>query len=1654
MRKFRFPGAASAVGMAALCGLAACTAVAESVRDLASYVDPFIGTAGTANCHPDACCPHGMVQAGPSSGTAQWKYCGGYQFEDRMLYGFVQNAICGTGVPALGDIRLQPFVGEGENEERTAEKADEKASPGYYAVSYPKQGIRTEVAASPHVAFYTFTFGEKDAARMLVDLQWGHCSTKDFLTHVLSCETSFPDEFTMTGRRHVRRWVERDCYFAIKFSRPVVARKTLPKKDPRERGERVELDFGTSAKGPLMAKVALSRTSVAAALANMESEIPHWDFSRTAKEARDAWNAVLSRCEIEGTDEQKTTFYTSMYHLFIAPNDISDVGEPAFYSTLSLWDTFRAAHPLYTILAPEKAAEFVDSMLEQGRRTGYLPIWTLWGRENQCMIGTHSVPVIVDWFLKEVGENSSSSRKDGSIPFSKSNSELQLKTPTQNSNSNSYSYWLSAYAQIKDTLTKPHEKRKKERWDLLDKYGYYPFDLIKGESVSRTLECAYDDWCAGVMAEKMGEWGTGDEELDKRLKADAAFFFRRSQNWKNVFDPSIGFMRGRDTRGRWREPFNPFALGHGAAKANDFTEGNAFQYTWHVLHDPQGLIDAFGGCGKFAAALDSLFRQPESVEGMGKVLDVTGLIGQYAHGNEPSHHVAYFYQFAGRPDRTAEVVREVCDKFYLNAPDGLSGNDDCGQMSAWYVFSAMGFYPFNPCGGEYVLGAPQVERVTIKLERLVGERKNKYHSPTQNSNSNSFTIIAKNLSRENKYVKSVTLNGRPLDGFVIRHSDIMAGGELVFEMTDSAGIRKAGELEEGFASPPKDRHPEIWLFRFGSGTPDSIITHDLERLASVGIAGVMVYGFDSTDERPYGRLALDARPEAVKKFRWALREAHRLGMTVRLCIGPAGCGNERMSPDNAQKSLVFATADVDGGRKVLARLPKGKVDMPKRCVWRRDRMDFDWPLRHWRDIRVMAVPIREGGARADELLDVSVHFDATTEELEWDAPPGRWRIVRAAWVPLKLGWVDFYLDPLSREAFDEHWAHVVQPILDAATPEERAAFKGVMCDSWEAGEVGWTQKFPDEFRSRRGYDVWPVLAAKAGAEMSGRDLMLRDFDETISELFAENHYAYQKEVANRHGLESEAEACGPHQSMGDMRRMQGRCDLMTGEFWMPCPHRSTPQQRFMLRDSATAAHVYGAGDVRAESFTTMGTHWQESPAMLKPCVDRAFCDGLTRVVWHGMLMSDPVDELPGATRRAGAYYSPKVTWFPQSGPLNQYFARCSWMLSRGRFAADCLLYMGDAFGLYIGLKTPGDALGPGYDYDVCPTELLLKARVENGEIVLPSGMRYKVLYLSDKNPKSVDPSPRSTRPAVDAPYAWPIPPEAHAKIGELEAAGATVLRTRSARDAWVAEGSVPPDFACDAPEGSVDWIHRTSPEVDVYFVSNQGNAENRFAATFRQPICRVELWDAVTGGRRAASSADVGRGCAKVDLSLAPGGSVFAVFYKGEKASAPVEGKPQVPGVVPLDSGWRMTFDPKWGGPEGQVAFSELCDWTLNADSRIRFYSGTATYRVDFDLPDGFRLEGAEIDLGSVRDVAEVSLNGRSLGVLWTPPFKVRADGLGRRGNVLEVKVTNLWANRLIGDSALPAGERVAKTDRNPFSPDSPLMPSGLLGPVCLLFGP
>ncbi|MGN0846766.1 MAG: GH92 family glycosyl hydrolase, partial [Kiritimatiellia bacterium] len=650
--------------------------------------------------------------------------------------------LSGTGCPDLADVRLLPFTEDFAdanpyNWKLAKDARTELGRPGLYTVALMNAGVTAELTATPHVGVHRYTFAAGRPVRMLVDLQW--VNAHNMKEAVVEFANRLGDDRrTLVGGRRTHAWLRRSVYWKIVFSRPWTSATRLPKADPKEKGERWVFAFEPGA--PLDVRAALSTVDEAGAAKNYAAEAEGRDFAEIVQAAQAKWRALLGRFEIPGASaEQQTAFYTALYHLFIQPNDIADVdgryrgGDAkvatatggAYYTGLSLWDTFRAAHPFYTLAVPERVDDFVNSMLAHYKAMGFLPVIPYFGWESHCMIGNHAVPVVVDAYKK------------GFRGF-----DVDL-----------------AFTAVTNSLTVRHvdpfgHPKIKENWDLYDRCGHYPFDRIRGESVSRTLECGFDDWCAAEFCRLLG-------------RGDEAFFRTRANYWRNVFDPSIGFVRGKDSHGKWRTPFDPFHLGHGGDTANDFTEGNAFQYTWHVLQDPEGLIAAFGGKERFVAKLDALFVQPEKVDGMGFVGDVTGLIGQYAHGNEPSHHVAYFFSLAGRPDRTAEIVREVCDRFYGVKPGDLCGNDDCGQMSAWYVFAAMGFYPFNPCSGEYVLGAPQFPEVKLALP---GGR--------------TFRVVARNLSRANKYVRAVTLNGRPLVGCRLSHADVVAGGELVFEMTD------------------------------------------------------------------------------------------------------------------------------------------------------------------------------------------------------------------------------------------------------------------------------------------------------------------------------------------------------------------------------------------------------------------------------------------------------------------------------------------------------------------------------------------------------------------------------------------------------------------------------------------------------------------------------------------------------------------------------------------------------------------------------------------------------------------------------------------------------------------------------------------------------
>ena len=697
------------------------------------YVNTFIGAADNGHTFPGATVPFGMVQASPETGNGGWNYCSGYRYEDKKIWGFAQTHLSGTGIPDLGDILLQPFTGSADrgNFQSNFDKRTEKASPGYYTVVLSDFGVKAEMTATAHTAFHQYTFpANGKIAHLLVDLQSGLVSSAQQLKeHVLENSTNFPDQHTIEGYSRVKQWVDRNYYYVILFNKPF-SQKTLIPIAGGEKAPRYIFDFNLKPGELLKVKIGISAVSIDGARKNLQAESQGWDFDQIHYTARKAWSKYLSRVNVEGTTNQKTSFYTSFYHLLIQPNNIADVDgkyrgpdnqvyqskTKNYYSTFSLWDTYRAAHPLYTLLTPEKVNDFVNTMLLHSDKRGYLPIWTLWGKENYCMIGNHAVPIIVDAYLK--GFRGYDVDK--------------------------------AFKAIKNSLTINHFKSS---WGIYNKYGYLPFDLVKEESVSRTLEFGLDDYAAAKLAGQLG------------LHSDEVYFEKRASFYKNLLDPTSTLMRGKDSSGKWRTPFNVLQLAHAGDAGGDYTEGNAWQYTWSVQQDVDGLIRLMGGQQKAGAKLDSLFKLKEVQEGNGFMGDVTGLIGQYAHGNEPSHHVAYLFTLFGRPKRTQELVRQINEKFYLNKPDGLSGNDDCGQMSAWYIFTAMGFYPVNPVGGDYVFGAPQLKKITIVLP-----------------GGKPLVIEAKNLSVQNKYVRSISWNNKPYTKNSINHRQLVRGGHLVFQM--------------------------------------------------------------------------------------------------------------------------------------------------------------------------------------------------------------------------------------------------------------------------------------------------------------------------------------------------------------------------------------------------------------------------------------------------------------------------------------------------------------------------------------------------------------------------------------------------------------------------------------------------------------------------------------------------------------------------------------------------------------------------------------------------------------------------------------------------------------------------------------------------------
>ena len=705
--------------------------------EITKYVNPFIGTGAidgglSGNNYPGATSPFGMIQLSPDTSEApNWGDASGYDYNRNTIFGFSHTRLSGTGASDLIDITLMP-TSSGRTSSAFTHDA-EKARPGYYQVMMKDENINAELTTTQRNGIHRYQYPAGKDAEIILDMD--HSADKgSWGRRIINSQIRILNDHAVEGYRIITGWAKlRKIYFYMEFSSPIL---TSTLRDGGRVHENTAVINGTNLHGcfrfgqlngkPLTCKVALSSVSMENARQNMEQEAPHWDFDRYVAAADADWEKQLGKIEVKGTEVQKEIFYTALYHTMIQPNTMSDVnGEymaadyttrkvannETHYTTFSLWDTFRASHPLYTLLEPERVTDFVKSMIRQYEYYGYLPIWQLWGQDNYCMIGNHSIPVITDAILKGIP----------GIDMEK------------------------AYEAVYNSSVTSHPNSPFEVWE---KYGFMP-ENIQTQSVSITLEQAFDDWCVAQLAAKLNK------------DADYQRFHKRSEYYRNLFHPKTKFFQSKNDKGEWIEPFDPYQ--YGGNGGHPFTEGNAWQYFWYVPHNIQALMELTGGTKAFEQKLDTFFTSTYKSEQMNH--NASGFVGQYAHGNEPSHHVAYLYNFAGQPWKTQKYVSHILNTLYNNTSSGYAGNDDCGQMSAWYVFSAMGFYPVNPADGRYIIGSPLLDECTLKL-----------------AGNKEFRIRTIRKSPEDIYIQSVTLNGKKHKDFFITHQDIMNGGTMVFKM--------------------------------------------------------------------------------------------------------------------------------------------------------------------------------------------------------------------------------------------------------------------------------------------------------------------------------------------------------------------------------------------------------------------------------------------------------------------------------------------------------------------------------------------------------------------------------------------------------------------------------------------------------------------------------------------------------------------------------------------------------------------------------------------------------------------------------------------------------------------------------------------------------
>jgi predicted alpha-1,2-mannosidase len=734
--------------------------IEKTIKDsLCQFVNPFIGTGGEGHTYPGATVPFGMVQLSPDTEIKHFKksfpWCAGYQYNDKSIIGFSLTHFSGTGHSDMGDVLIMPTTGELKLIPGSSDKPDigyrsrfshenESAKPGYYQVLLEDYNINVELTTSERCGFHKYKFNTKDSAHILIDLTQ---SIYNYYDKVLMSNFKIENDRTISGYRQTSGWAKnRYVFFTIKFSKPFTNYGLVNDDNPEYRGFGVTgshlnnypeiqgkklkayFNFDIEEGEEILVKVGISAVDKNGSINNLISEIPHWNFEQTKVQAREKWENQLKKFTIETNSKEREIFYTSVYHTMLAPtiymdadkryrgvdNTIHVAKDYVNYSTFSLWDTYRALHPLFTIIETEKTNDFITSMINHSEQNVHriLPIWSFHGNETWCMIGYHAVSVIADAYLKGIH---------------KFNVNKAYNAMIHTANYNHYG-GIKYYKE----------------------YGYVPIDLEK-EGASKTLEYAYDDWAIAQMAKSL------------RKNRDYRYFINRAQSFENIFDDKTLFMRARKSDGKFRKKFDPLYAQYGG----DYTEGNAWQYSWYVPHNVERLIELLGGEETFVQRLDSLFKIKGDSKKYKHVEDIAGLIGQYAHGNEPSQHIAYLYNYAKMPWKTQEKIHLIMDNLFDNTPDGICGNEDCGQMSAWYIFSSLGFYPVCPGSLDYAIGSPRLKKAAIHLE-----------------NGETFKMEARNLSDSTIYIEEMYLNGVLLERPFINHEDIMNGGELVYIMTD------------------------------------------------------------------------------------------------------------------------------------------------------------------------------------------------------------------------------------------------------------------------------------------------------------------------------------------------------------------------------------------------------------------------------------------------------------------------------------------------------------------------------------------------------------------------------------------------------------------------------------------------------------------------------------------------------------------------------------------------------------------------------------------------------------------------------------------------------------------------------------------------------